>query len=117
MRALLSTYDKTGVVDLAHALADAGWDLVSSGGTAAAIAEAGIAVTDVADLTGMLTLTGWPAGMRVIVRGTTAPQRAAAVRGCRRARRAAASRCNSRPWGGVRAGPTLGRPRRRVRRW
>lgn len=58
MRALLSTYDKTGVVDLARGLADAGWDLVSSGGTARAIAEAGIAVTDVADLTGAPAILG-----------------------------------------------------------
>src|SRR6188472_2737265 len=58
MRALLSTYDKTGVVALARGLADAGWDLVSSGGTAAAIAEAGIAVTDVADLTGAPAILG-----------------------------------------------------------
>lgn len=58
MRALLSTYDKTGVVDLARGLADAGWDLVSSGGTAKAIAEAGIAVTDVAELTGAPAILG-----------------------------------------------------------
>jgi phosphoribosylaminoimidazolecarboxamide formyltransferase/IMP cyclohydrolase len=51
-RALLSTYDKAGVVDLARGLADLGWDLVSSGGTAAAISEAGLAVTDTAELTG-----------------------------------------------------------------
>jgi phosphoribosylaminoimidazolecarboxamide formyltransferase/IMP cyclohydrolase len=58
LRALLSTYDKTGVVDLARGLADAGWDLVSSGGTAKAIADAGIAVTDVADLTGAPAILG-----------------------------------------------------------
>jgi len=58
LRALLSTYDKTGVVDLARGLADAGWDLVSSGGTAKAVAEAGIAVTDVADLTGAPAILG-----------------------------------------------------------
>ena len=34
MRALLSVYDKTGIVELASGLADLGWDLVSSGGTA-----------------------------------------------------------------------------------
>ena len=43
MRALLSVYDKTGVVDLARALHDLGCDLVSSGGTATAIADAGLA--------------------------------------------------------------------------
>jgi phosphoribosylaminoimidazolecarboxamide formyltransferase/IMP cyclohydrolase len=58
LRALLSTYDKTGVVDLARGLADAGWDLVSSGGTAKAVADAGIAVTDVADLTGAPAILG-----------------------------------------------------------
>jgi len=51
--ALLSVYDKTGVVDLARGLDAAGWRLVSSGGTARVIAEAGIEVTDIADLTGL----------------------------------------------------------------
>ena len=57
-RALLSTYDKAGVVDLARGLVDLGWDLVSSGGTAAAIAEAGLAVTDTAELTGFPAILG-----------------------------------------------------------
>ncbi|MDH3704824.1 MAG: bifunctional phosphoribosylaminoimidazolecarboxamide formyltransferase/IMP cyclohydrolase [Acidimicrobiia bacterium] len=57
-RALLSVYDKTGVVELARGLADLGWDLVSSGGTAAAIADAGIEVTDVADYTGSPIMLG-----------------------------------------------------------
>ena len=52
-RALLSVYDKTGVVDLARGLHDLGWELVSSGGTARAIAEAGVPVRDVAALTGV----------------------------------------------------------------
>ena len=51
--ALLSVYDKTGIVELASALDDAGWTLVSSGGTAAAVAAAGVPVTDVADITGV----------------------------------------------------------------
>ena len=51
-RALLSVYDKTGVVELARALSDAGWDLLSSGGTAAALAEAGVEVQPLAELTG-----------------------------------------------------------------
>jgi phosphoribosylaminoimidazolecarboxamide formyltransferase/IMP cyclohydrolase len=51
--ALLSVYDKSGVADLAAALHDLGWDLVSSGGTARAIAEAGVPVVDVADITGV----------------------------------------------------------------
>jgi phosphoribosylaminoimidazolecarboxamide formyltransferase / IMP cyclohydrolase len=56
--ALLSVYDKTGIVELAHALHDAGWSLLSSGGTARAIAGAGIDVTDVAELTGFPAILG-----------------------------------------------------------
>jgi phosphoribosylaminoimidazolecarboxamide formyltransferase/IMP cyclohydrolase len=56
--ALLSVYDKTGVVDLARGLVDAGWTLLSSGGTAKAIADAGLPVTDVAELTGMPAILG-----------------------------------------------------------
>ncbi|HEX3916891.1 MAG TPA: bifunctional phosphoribosylaminoimidazolecarboxamide formyltransferase/IMP cyclohydrolase, partial [Caulobacteraceae bacterium] len=51
-RALISVSDKTGLIDAATALAAAGVELVSTGGTRAAIAAAGIAVKDVADLTG-----------------------------------------------------------------
>ncbi|MFP5487740.1 MAG: bifunctional phosphoribosylaminoimidazolecarboxamide formyltransferase/IMP cyclohydrolase [Acidimicrobiia bacterium] len=51
--ALLSVYDKTGIAELAAALHELGWDLVSSGGTAVAVAQAGVPVTDVADLTGV----------------------------------------------------------------
>ena len=51
-RALLSVSDKTGLTELARALAERGVELVSTGGTARAIAEAGIAVRDVSDLTG-----------------------------------------------------------------
>lgn len=51
--ALLSVYDKTGVVEFATALHELGWSLISSGGTARAIAEAGVPVTDVADVTGV----------------------------------------------------------------
>jgi phosphoribosylaminoimidazolecarboxamide formyltransferase/IMP cyclohydrolase len=58
MKALLSAYDKTGIVDLAKGLVDLGWDLVSSGGTAKAIADAGLPVTDVADLTGFPAMLG-----------------------------------------------------------
>jgi phosphoribosylaminoimidazolecarboxamide formyltransferase / IMP cyclohydrolase len=58
MRALLSVYDKTGIVELARALADAGWDLLSSGGTARVVADAGLEVTDVADLTGVPPILG-----------------------------------------------------------
>ncbi|MBA3399441.1 MAG: bifunctional phosphoribosylaminoimidazolecarboxamide formyltransferase/IMP cyclohydrolase, partial [Acidimicrobiia bacterium] len=56
--ALLSVYDKTGVTEFAAALANLGWDLLSSGGTARVIREAGIDVTDVADLTGVAPILG-----------------------------------------------------------
>ncbi|MGH9229202.1 MAG: hypothetical protein ACRD07_10850, partial [Acidimicrobiales bacterium] len=52
MRALLSVYDKSGVVELAAGLSELGWELVSSGGTAAALREAGLAVADTAEITG-----------------------------------------------------------------
>ena len=58
MRALLSVYDKSGIVEFARELSDLGWDLVSSGGTARVIAEADIPVTDVADLTGFPAILG-----------------------------------------------------------
>ena len=51
-RALLSVSDKTGIVDLATTLAAQGVDLVSTGGTARALREAGLAVRDISDLTG-----------------------------------------------------------------
>ena len=51
-RALISVYDKTGLVPLARALADAGVDIVSTGSTAATIAAAGLAVTPVEEVTG-----------------------------------------------------------------
>src|SRR5690242_15544091 len=51
-RALLSVSDKTGLIDLGRRLAAAGVQLVSTGGSARALREAGIAVTDVSELTG-----------------------------------------------------------------
>jgi len=51
-RALLSVTDKTGIAELATALNDAGVELVSTGNTARTIRDAGIAVTDVSELTG-----------------------------------------------------------------
>ena len=51
-RALLSVSDKTGIVELARELAGLGFALVSTGGTARAIAGAGLAVTEVSSLTG-----------------------------------------------------------------
>ncbi|MEM8788785.1 MAG: bifunctional phosphoribosylaminoimidazolecarboxamide formyltransferase/IMP cyclohydrolase [Pseudomonadota bacterium] len=52
-RALISVSDKTGLADLGRALAGRGVELVSTGGTAAALRDAGLAVRDVADLTGL----------------------------------------------------------------
>ncbi len=57
-RAMLSVFDKTGVVEFATALHELGWELVSSGGTAKAIGDAGIPVTDVAELTGFPAILG-----------------------------------------------------------
>ncbi|MET4582710.1 phosphoribosylaminoimidazolecarboxamide formyltransferase/IMP cyclohydrolase [Conyzicola nivalis] len=51
-RALVSVSDKTGLVELASALAAAGVEIVSTGGSAAAIAAAGLPVTEVGDVTG-----------------------------------------------------------------
>ena len=61
-RALFSVYDKTGVVDFARALHDAGWELLASGGTAKTLSDSGLPVIDIA------TLTGYPAilGHRVV---------------------------------------------------
>jgi phosphoribosylaminoimidazolecarboxamide formyltransferase/IMP cyclohydrolase len=58
VRALLSVYDKSGIVEFAQALHELGCDLVSSGGTARAIADADIPVTDIADLTGVPAILG-----------------------------------------------------------
>lgn len=51
-RALLSVSDKTGLVDLGRALASRGVELVSTGGTATTLRDAGLAVKDVSELTG-----------------------------------------------------------------
>jgi phosphoribosylaminoimidazolecarboxamide formyltransferase/IMP cyclohydrolase len=51
-RALLSVTDKTGLVEFARALASQGIELVSTGGTARALREAGLTVRDISDLTG-----------------------------------------------------------------
>ncbi|MFT4955009.1 MAG: phosphoribosylaminoimidazolecarboxamide formyltransferase/IMP cyclohydrolase [Brevundimonas sp.] len=52
VRALISLSDKSGLEDVARALVDLGVELVSTGGTRAAIEKAGLPVKDVADLTG-----------------------------------------------------------------
>jgi phosphoribosylaminoimidazolecarboxamide formyltransferase / IMP cyclohydrolase len=51
-RALISVSDKTGVVDFAKSLAELGVEILSTGGTASALREAGLSVTDVAEFTG-----------------------------------------------------------------
>jgi phosphoribosylaminoimidazolecarboxamide formyltransferase / IMP cyclohydrolase len=53
-RALISVYDKTGIVEFARALASMAIEIVSTGGTAKLLRDAGIQVRDVAEL------TGWP---------------------------------------------------------
>ena len=56
--ALLSVFDKTGIVEFAEVLAAVGWDLISSGGTAKVLQDKGLTVTDVADLTGYPAMLG-----------------------------------------------------------
>jgi phosphoribosylaminoimidazolecarboxamide formyltransferase/IMP cyclohydrolase len=51
-RALLSATDKSGIVDFARGLTDRGFELLSTGGTAKTLREAGLAVKDVAEVTG-----------------------------------------------------------------
>src|SRR5919202_4110743 len=51
-RALLSVSDKTGLVDFARGLVDLGWEVISTGGTARALREAGVAARDVSQVTG-----------------------------------------------------------------
>ena len=51
-RALVSVYRKDGVLDLARGLAQRGFEIVSTGGTADALRQAGVAVTGVSDATG-----------------------------------------------------------------
>jgi phosphoribosylaminoimidazolecarboxamide formyltransferase / IMP cyclohydrolase len=52
MRALISVSDKTGIVELAQALHGLGVALISTGGTAKLLAEKGLPVTEVAEVTG-----------------------------------------------------------------
>lgn len=58
MKALLSVYDKTGLEELASGLSELGWELISSGGTSSALASAGIAHVEVAELTGAPEMLG-----------------------------------------------------------
>ena len=57
-RALLSVSDKTGLLDLAHALQSRNVEIMSTGGTARTLLDAGIKVMDVADLTGFPEIMG-----------------------------------------------------------
>jgi len=57
-RALISVSDKTGVVNFARGLAEAGFEIISSGGTAQALDEGGVTVHRVADLTGAPEILG-----------------------------------------------------------
>jgi phosphoribosylaminoimidazolecarboxamide formyltransferase/IMP cyclohydrolase len=57
-RALLSVSDKTGLTELGRSLVDRGFELVSTGGTAKALREAGLPVTDVAAVTGTREMLG-----------------------------------------------------------
>lgn len=56
--ALLSVYDKTGIAEFAKGLHELGWNIISSGGTAKVVAEAGVPVIDVAELVGGEAILG-----------------------------------------------------------
>ena len=58
MRALLSVYDKTGLIELAHELSELGVEIISSGGTSVALASAGVRHLEVADVTGAPEMLG-----------------------------------------------------------
>jgi len=76
-RALLSVSDKIGLIEFAKVLAAHGVELVSTGGTAKAIVQAGLKVKDVSDL------TGFPEMMD----GRFARRQSLSIRGNRRQRR------------------------------
>ena len=88
-RALLSVSDKAGLIELAQGLVQQGVELVSTGGTSAAIKAAGLPVRDVADLTGfpemmdgrVKTLHPRVHGGLLAVRGNAEHDRAAAEHG------------------------------------
>ena len=58
MRALISVHDKSGLVPFAQGLAELGFEIVASGGTAATLEEAGVSVTSVEDVTGFPEMLG-----------------------------------------------------------
>ena len=88
-RALISVSDKTGLVDFARALAAQGVEILSTGGTAKALEDAGIAVRDVAEHTGfpemmdgrLKTLHPKVHGGLLAIRGNAEHDRAAAAHG------------------------------------
>lgn len=57
-RAILSVYDKTGLVDFGRNLHNLGWELIASGGSARKLREAGLPVTEVAAMTGAPEILG-----------------------------------------------------------
>jgi phosphoribosylaminoimidazolecarboxamide formyltransferase/IMP cyclohydrolase len=57
-RAILSVSDKTGIVEFARGLADLGIELVSTGGTAATLTEAGLDIRPIEDFTGFPEIMG-----------------------------------------------------------
>jgi phosphoribosylaminoimidazolecarboxamide formyltransferase/IMP cyclohydrolase len=56
--ALISAFNKDGIVPFAATLIDLGWKIISSGGTAKVLGEAGLAVTDVAEISGLPAVLG-----------------------------------------------------------
>ena len=52
MRALISVSDKTGVVDFAKGLREAGWEVIATGGTMKLLRESGVEVLNISDVTG-----------------------------------------------------------------
>ena len=57
-RAIISVSDKRGAAELGDALADAGWEVLSTGGTAGALRDAGVPVLEVSDYTGQPEIMG-----------------------------------------------------------
>ena len=51
-RALISVYDKKGIIEFAKKLSDMGWEIISTGGTSRILSGSGLKVTDVSDVTG-----------------------------------------------------------------
>lgn len=56
--ALISVFNKDGIISFAKTLIDIGWTIISSGGTARVLSEAGLIVTDVAEISGLPAVLG-----------------------------------------------------------